>query len=275
MGIGPVKFKRMVERFKYLSKAYWANREDLEEILGRTQSLEFIGFRSRFDPVRRLEELKEKGIAVLTPEDYRFPKNLTVIADPPICLYVKGSLKNEEFFSVIGSRHPTQYGLKVGYELAFGLAKAGFTIVSGLALGIDGVAHWGAIDAKGKTVAVMGCVDVVYPHQHLDLYRKIIASGGAIVSEFPPGLRLCKGMFVSRNRIVSGMSKGILVVEGGDHSGTLITASMAANQGRDLFAVPGQITNDMSSAPNILIKQGAKMVTEIGDILEEYQTQGH
>ncbi len=128
MGIGPVKFKRMVERFKYLSKAYWANREDLEEILGRTQSLEFIGFRSRFDPVRRLEELKEKGITVLTFEDSRFPKNLTVISDPPICLYVKGSLNSDRFFSVIGSRHPTQYGLKVAYELAFGLAKAGFAV---------------------------------------------------------------------------------------------------------------------------------------------------
>ncbi len=271
-GIGPMRFKALSDHFGSSFKAYWGDRDSLERVIGKDLAAGFTAFRNKFDPVRKLEDLKKMGIAVLTPEDYRFPKNLIAIADPPICLYVKGSLNSDRFFSVIGSRHPTQYGLKVAYELAFGLAKAGFAVVSGMALGIDGVAHWGAIDAKGKTVAVLGCVDVVYPYQHLDLYRKIIASGGAIVSEFPPGLRLCKGMFISRNRIVSGMSKGILVVEGGDHSGTLITASMAANQGRDLFAVPGQITNELSLAPNILLKQGAKMVTEIKDILEEYQT---
>lgn len=265
-----MRFKTLLDRFGSSSKAYWGDRDSLERVLGKELTAGFTVFRNRFDPVLKLENFKKMGIAVLTPDDSGYPKNLKAIADPPICLYVKGSLDNGEFFSIVGSRYPTQYGLKVGYELAFGLAKAGFAIVSGLALGVDGVAHWGAIDANGKTVAVLGCVDVVYPHQHLDLYRKIIASGGAIVSEFPPGLNLCRGMFVSRNRIVSGMARGVLVVEGGDRSGTLITASYAANQGRDLFAVPGQITNNMSLAPNLLLKQGAKMVTEVEDILEEY-----
>jgi DNA processing protein len=269
-GIGPVRFKKLCESFESVSGAYWATERQLEEVLDKNLARRFMAFRNIFDPVKKLEELKRKGINVLSQEDRSYPINLKNISDPPVCLYVKGTLKHGQFFSVVGTRLPTLYGQKVTYELAYGLAKAGFTIVSGMAQGIDGIAHWATIDAKGATVAVLGCVDFVYPAIHNELYKKIIESNGAIISEFPPGSNVVKGMFVSRNRLISGLSQGVLVVEGGGHSGTLITASYAANQGKDIFAVPGQITTDSACAPNILLKQGAKMVTELQDILEEY-----
>jgi DNA processing protein len=270
-GIGPLKFKRILSRFKSLSQAYWASQHDLIEALGRETANQFLAFRNVFDPIKKLEELNEKNITVLGQGEDDYPENLKNIADPPICLYVKGSLnRKSQFFSIVGTRQPTLYGRKVSYEISYGLAKVGITIVSGMAEGIDGMAHWAAIDAKGQTVAVLGNVDYIYPKTHIALYERIIASGGAIVSEFPPGVRLIKGMFVSRNRIISGISKGVLIVEGGEHSGTLITASYAANQGKDIFAIPGQITEESSLAPNILIKQGAKMVTQVDDIIQEY-----
>lgn len=269
-GIGPVRYKKIIHAFKSLPKAYWCHPDQLEKIVGEETARNFIDFRNVFDPVEKLEDFKRKDICVITQDDPDYPENLRHISDPPICLYVKGGLGKGEFFSVVGTRQPTLYGQTVAYEIAFGLAKSGFTVVSGMAQGIDTIAHWAAIDAKAPTVAVLGCVDSVYPRTNLDLFEKIISSGGAVVSEFPPGSRLVKGMFVSRNRIVSGFSKGLLVVEGTDRSGTLITASYAANQGRDIFAVPGQINQESSLAPNILIKQGAKLITQVEDILGEY-----
>lgn len=269
-GIGPVRYRKMINAFKSTPKAYWCHKDQLETIIGEEAARNFIGFRNVFDPVVKLEELKKQEVKVIIQDNPRYPDNLKNISDPPICLYIKGELAKGDFFSIIGTRQPTLYGQKVAYEISFGLAKSGFTVVSGMAEGIDGVAHWAAIDAKAPTIAVLGCVDSVYPKTNSDLYRKIITSGGAVVSEFPPGNRLLKGMFISRNRIVSGISRGILVVEGTDRSGTLVTASYAANQGRDIFAVPGQITQESSLAPNILIKQGAKLVTQVEDILTEY-----
>ncbi len=269
-GIGPMRFRALIEYFGSPSKAYWGIKDRLEYVIGKDLTTAFTAFRSGFDPVKRLEELRNSNIEVVCQESDKYPEDLKNISDPPICIYIKGVLGKYRFFSVVGTRLPTSYGQKVTYELTYGLAKKGFTIVSGMAQGIDGIAHWAAIDAKGRTVAVLGCVDFVYPSIHINLYNTIIRSGGAVVSEFPPGSSVVKGMFISRNRIISGLSRGVLVVEGGGHSGTLITARYAANQGKDIFAVPGQIINDLSSAPNILLKQGAKMVTELRDILEEY-----
>jgi len=152
------------------------------------------------------------------------------------------------------------------------LCRAGFVIVSGMAMGVDAIAHKTAIDEGGKTVAVLGCgVDVVYPNVNKYLFNEIIKKGGIIVSEFPPGRTVLKGLFVARNRIVSGLSQGVCIIEGTNTSGSLITARFAAEQGKDVFAPPVPITSEMSQAPNLLIKQGAKFITSVSDILEEYQ----
>ena len=202
---------------------------------------------------------------------------LKQISDPPIVLYLKGDSEiftkfNDKFFAIVGSRKTTSYGQQTTLNLSQQLASAGLIITSGMAVGIDTFAHQGALDVKKPTVAVLGCgVDIIYPPQNWQLYHQIIKSGGAIISEFPPGHRVNRGLFVSRNRIISGICKGVLIVEGGDKSGALITASYAASQGRDVFAIPSPISSVSSKAPNNLIKQGAKLVTESQDILEEYK----
>lgn len=270
-GVGPMKFKALMEFFGSVERAYCAPMDKLLTVVGEKLALKFAEFRNTFDPVARLDELGNKGISVLTTEDDSYPDDLKNISDPPICLYVKGKLTPSVFFSIVGTRTPTQYGCKVTCDFAYTLSKVGITVVSGLALGVDAIAHKGALDAGGKTVAVLGCgVDVVYPPGNRPLYEDIVANAGAIISEFPPGQRVTKGLFVARNRIVSGISKGILIVEGGEHSGTLITARFAADQGRDVFVIPGPITSDMSRAPNLLIKHGARLVVNPREIIEEY-----
>jgi len=179
--------------------------------------------------------------------------------------------KSGSFLAIVGTRKPTSYGLQVAEKFAAELTQYGFIIVSGMALGIDAAAHWAAINNNGKTIAVLGCgVDVIYPPANRKLYETIIKSGGAVISEFPPGHTVLKGLFVARNRLISGLSLGVLVVEGAKDSGSLITARYAAEQGKDVFAPPSPITSPLSEAPNMLLKQGAKLVTSVSDILEEY-----
>jgi DNA processing protein len=174
------------------------------------------------------------------------------------------------FFAIVGTRKPTPYGEQVTKKFAHELAEAGFIIVSGMAMGIDAVAHWAALEAGGKTIAVLGCgVDIIYPAVNRRLYEKIVDGGGVVISEFPPGQLVQKGLFIARNRIISGLSSGVLVVEGAQDSGALITARYAGEQGKEVFAPPGPITSQMSAAPNILLKQGAKLVTSVEDIFEE------
>ena len=187
----------------------------------------------------------------------------------------KPSLPNSEnpptFFAIVGTRKPTSYGIQVARKFAYELTKAGFVIVSGMAMGIDTIAHQAALDAEGSTIAVLGCgVNVVYPAVNQRLYENIIKTNGAVISEFPPDQTVLKGLFISRNRIISGLSRGVLIAEGGEYSGALITAKYAGIQGKDVFAVPSPINSDMSKAPNLLIKQGAKLVTTVEDIYEEF-----
>ena len=175
------------------------------------------------------------------------------------------------FFAIVGTRKPTSYGQQVARKFAYELACAGFVIVSGMAMGIDTVAHQATLDAGGKTVAVLGCgVNIIYPAVNQSLYEKIIKTGGAVISEFPPDQTVLKGLFISRNRIISGLSRGVLIAEGLKDSGALITARFAGEQGKEVFAPPSPITSDMSQAPNFLLKQGAKLVTSIEDIMEEF-----
>jgi len=276
LGIGPQRLLLLLEKFKTVEKAYFAKKDDLVKVLGEKLAEKFIQFRGQFDPQKELEKLKQKEIAVLSWEDERYPLSLKKISDPPICLYVKGDLskfdfEKDFFFAIVGTRRPTSYGESITKKFAAELSSLGMVIVSGMALGIDSLAHWAALNSDGKTIAVLGCgVDVVYPPSNAKLYQEIIKKEGLIISEFPPERTVLKGLFVARNRIISGLSSGVLVVEGAKDSGALITAKYAAEQGKEVFAPPSPLTSPMSQAPNLLLKQGAKLVTEVSDILEEF-----
>jgi DNA protecting protein DprA len=276
LGIGPQRLSLLLENFSDVKKAYLAKKEELVKVLGEKLTEKFIQFRNQFDPKKELDNLKKKEITVLSWEDKRYPSSLKKIADPPICLYIKGNLSNFDFekdffLGVVGTRKPTSYGEALTKKFTSQLASMGMVIVSGMALGIDSLAHWAALNSFTKTIAVLGCgVDVVYPPSNGRLYQEILKKGSLVISEFPPGRTVLKGLFVARNRIISGLSSGVLVIEGAKDSGALITARYAAEQGKEVFAPPSPINSPMSEAPNLLLKQGAKLVTDVSDILNEF-----
>lgn len=305
LGIGPMTFQGLKKYFNGVEKAYLADKKELESVLGFKLAGKFIEFKQRFDPKKELEKLKEDGITALAVDNEDYPESLKNISDPPICLYVKGNVdlfkarhqkffdgkqtnpacrqagaknllsslseNDPTFFAIVGTRKPTSYGIQVARKFAYELTSAGFIIVSGMAMGIDTVAHQAALDAGGKTIAVLGCgVNTIYPVSNRSLYENIIKTGGAVLSEFPPDQTVLRGLFISRNRIISGLSRGVLIAEGLKDSGALITARFAGEQGKEVFAPPSPITSDMSQAPNFLLKQGAKLVTSIEDIMEEF-----
>lgn len=220
-----------------------------------------------------LRACAEKGYRVLTAGDDAYPRRLLDIFAPPAALYVWGDLPDTDgaaAIAVVGTRQITEYGYEAATRLSMGLAQNGVTVVSGLAVGVDGAAHRGALKGGGKTVAVIGCgPDVNYPKKHEEL-RRLISRNGAVVSEYPPGTRPDRAHFPLRNRIIAGLSLGTVVVEAGSRSGALITASLAAEMGRDVFAVPGSIFSPVSEGANRLIRDGAKPVCSVLDILEEY-----
>ena len=218
-----------------------------------------------------LELCRERDIRILLEGEAGYPPLVGRIPDPPSLLFVRGSIEpcDSLAIAVVGSRHATAYGRKVAWQLAGGLARAGYTIVSGLARGIDAAAHRGAIDAGGRTLAVLGSgVLSIYPPEHADLAREVIAHG-ALVSEAPPHAVPTKGCFPQRNRIVAGLAIGVVVVEAADRSGALITAGLAAEQGREVFAVPGPIDSRMSRGCHALLRDGARLVQGVDDVLEE------
>jgi DNA processing protein len=215
--------------------------------------------------------MRECGAALIALPDDRYPGRLREIFDPPLALFVRGrtELLGSLMLGVVGTRRPTPYGAAVTERLSGDLARAGLTIVSGMARGIDTVAHRGALAASGSTIAVLGCgVDLVYPADNRRLAAEI-AEKGLLISEFPMSSPAYPQNFPIRNRIISGMSLGVLVVEGAQYSGSSITARLALEQGRDVFAVPGSIVSKMSWGPNLLIKQGAKLVQDWNDVVEE------
>ena len=279
-GVGPIKFNNLIKSFGSVTKAYTANANELLPILGPATTNEYITFRHTYHPEIIISQYAQRQITLIPRSHPQFPKLLLEIADPPICLFALHQdckpILNDDclYFSIVGSRKYTAYGKATTFQIASDLAIAGVTIVSGLAIGIDAFAHEATISNKGTTIAVLGCgVEVSYPPQNHALRQRIIDSGNCIISEYPPNMQPTRGSFVSRNRIISGMSRGVLIVEGSDKSGSLITATCAANQGRDVFAVPGQISAESSQAPLILLKQGAKLTTSSSDILTEYQIQ--
>ncbi len=276
LGIGPLKFNNLMDYFGDVKVAYRSKERILSDLLGLKTARKFVEFRERFDLHDKLGELYQKNILILTRKSRRYPKQLLGFVDAPICLYLKGDLKSvsilqDYLFAIVGTRTPTSYGASVARRFSRELGSLGFTIVSGMAMGIDSEAHWGALDSHSKTIAILGCgVDIPYPTSNADLYRQILEKGGLIISEFPPGMTVQPGLFISRNRLISGLSKGVLVIEGAKDSGALITAKCAGEQGKEVFAVPANITSTMSEAPNFLLKQGAKLVTKVEDILEEF-----
>ncbi|WP_100644177.1 DNA-processing protein DprA [Alteromonas facilis] len=216
----------------------------------------------------------EKRQWVITPEDSCYPELLSHITTAPLALFVKGNIEllKKPKISIVGSRKPTHYGKRIAFEFAQNLNQYGVCVVSGLALGIDAQAHKGSLGGQGNTIAVLGCgIDVCYPHRNRALFTDIVELGGLLLSEFAPGTAPHKGYFPRRNRIVSGLTFGVLVVEAAVKSGSLITARLALEQNREVFAVPGNINSPQSDGCHFLIQQGAKLTTSVSDILDEIQ----
>ena len=223
------------------------------------------------DALDQQHKMAEHGAVVIVRSDPRYPALLREIFDPPVLLFARGRLELLQpfHFAMVGTRRPTPYGLAVAERMSSDLARAGLTIVSGMARGIDTAAHKGALSAGGHTVAVLGCgVDVIYPSENRKLAADLCAKG-LMISEFAMGSTAFPQNFPIRNRIISGMSAGVLVVEGAQYSGSAITAKLALDQGREVFAVPGNITSKASWGPNLLIKQGAKLVQDWNDVIVE------
>ena len=275
-GIGPMRFKLLVDYFGGAKEAWEAKNSELGKInLGEKLLSKFLHFRNTFDLSFYMKQLALHRVNTLIQTDERYPRLLKEISDPPYLLYIKskpsmGRIDMERTIAVVGTRKATPYGVDVTRRITRDLVADGCTIVSGMAYGIDAVAHETAIATGGKTIAVLGCgVDIIAPPTNAGIYRKLSEEGyGAVISEMPLGMRPSKGLFPARNRIISGLSRGVLVTEGADDSGALITARYAANQGRDVFAVPGPITSPYSRGPTLLLKEGAVLVDSSRDIMD-------
>ncbi len=271
-GIGPAKFRRLVESLGSPEAAWKARPALLAEVgLDRRTIEALVAARVRVDLEREMEKLQRLEVTMLTLEDPDYPRPLRNIADPPPVLYLRGELLpgDELAVAVVGTRMPTVYGRQAAELFARGLAENGVTVVSGLAKGIDTHAHRAALEGGGRTLAVLGSgLDIIYPGENRKLAAEI-AERGAVVSEFPLGTQPDGVNFPRRNRIISGLSLASLVVEAGETSGALITAEFALEQGRDVFAVPGNIFSPASRGPNRLISEGAKPACELRDLLEE------
>jgi DNA processing protein len=275
-GLGTRTAVRLIETFKTPEAVFRASRSELEAA-GVSQGLaQSVSSGCAFDDaVTQQQKLAETGSVVIPLTDPRYPACLKEIFDPPPLLFARGrsELMGELALGIVGTRRPTAYGIAAATRLAKDLAGAGLAIVSGMARGIDTAAHRAVLETGGHTIAVFGCgVDEVYPAENRKLAEQI-GRDGLIVSEFPMAMPPYPQNFPIRNRIIAGMSAGVLVVEGGEYSGSAITAKLAAEQNREVFAVPGNITSKMSWGPNLLIKQGAKLVQEWNDVVVELKAE--
>ena len=275
-GFGPQAFKKLLASFAELEEAWKSTDTDKLGQLGlsKKQIDNFFQFRQKHSPENLFEELTKENIEILTIKDEAYPTQLKEIASAPPVLYIRGDrdILSNKSIAIVGSRKFTEYGRRVTENLTRDLVRAGLTIVSGLALGIDGIAHRAALDAGGLTAAVLGTgIDdaTIYPREHFNLAKSIIENGGALITEQPPKTPSLKQNFPARNRIMAGLALGTLVIEAAENSGSLITAGFALEQNREVFAVPGDIFSPQSTGTNRLIKNGAKLVTSAADILEE------
>ncbi len=269
-GLGTRRAGMLLQRLQTPQAIFHASRSELEGAgLSGSVAQSIVSGCSFEEAAEQQQKMRKAGATLIPLRDARYPELLRQIYDPPILLFARGnlSLLATTCFAVVGTRRPTPYGTAAAERLAGDLARAGLTIVSGMARGIDTNAHKGALAAEGKTIAVLGCgVDVVYPSENRKLAGDLVAQG-LIISEFPMGSVAFPQNFPIRNRIISGLSVGLLVVEGAQYSGSSITAKLALDQGRELFAVPGNITSKLSWGPNLLIKQGAKLVQDWNDVI--------
>jgi DNA processing protein len=274
--IGPVRLRKLLEVFETPERVLAAKRMALREVegVGNEVAEQISSWESIVNLPAELQRIKEFGATVLTQESPLYPRSLREIHAPPIVLYVWGEIldRDQHAIAVIGSRKTTHYGSECAKKLAYQIAYAGLTVISGLARGIDTAAHQGALAAKGRTIAVIGSgLSRLYPPENQALAEKISNGNGAILSEFSMEIEPDRQTFPMRNRIISGWSHGILVVEAGLNSGALITASQAIEQGRSVYAVPGHINAPSAMGSNRLIQQGAKLVMSAGDILDDLE----
>lgn len=272
-GLGPIRLKAILGYFKDPKLAWEANGQDLLK-MGIPKNVVdlFLETRKKLEPAKFADAIKNYNIKYLTIFDENYPKSLSQIYDPPVVLYYKGEIlpTDENAIGVVGTRKITGYGKVVTQQFTKGLASAGLTIVSGLARGVDSEAHKTAIEAGGRTIAVLGGgLNNIFPSENINLAEKIASGFGAVLSEFPPDYPSLPGNFPSRNRIISGLSKAVLVTEAAEDSGSLITAKQALEQGREVFAVPGPITSFLSKGPIDLIKTGARAVSDPQEILDD------
>jgi DNA processing protein len=270
--VGNVTFLRLIAHFGTPERALKASAGELSAVKGvnRAAAASLLSHDYRPFAEAECDRLANSGATVVDLLSERYPRLLLEIPDPPPYLYLMGELNGSETaVAIVGSRRASQYGLCTATRLAHDLAARGVTVVSGMARGIDTAAHWGALKGGGRSIAVLGCgIDVVYPPENGALHQAL-AKGGAVITEFPMGTGPLAENFPRRNRIISALSRGVVVVEAGEASGSLITAHCALEQGREVFAVPGNVTCSGSRGVNGLIKQGAKLVERVEDILEE------
>jgi len=275
-GCGPATARRLLDHFGELGPAC-AKPAAMAKVPGLREEVrqQLVNPAIRQRAEKELERCDNLGLHLIAWDDQRYPALLKEIASPPLVLYVKGeaALLGKPALAVVGARAATSYGQKIAGEIATGLAHQGMTVVSGMALGIDGVAHRGALAAGGKTIAVLGCgVDVAYPAQHHELYDEI-ATQGALVSDYPLSTPPEGFRFPARNRIISGLCRGVVVIEAAKHSGSLITAELAMEQGREVFAVPGRVDSAKSEGCHRLIREGATLIHTVADIMAELNYQ--
>ncbi|HRN67205.1 MAG TPA: DNA-processing protein DprA [Promineifilum sp.] len=272
-GIGPAKIQALLGYFNTLEKAWNASDEQLRDIgfdIRAIQSLNEV--RQNFDLDQYVRQVETSGVGVVTWGSPEYPELLREIPAAPPLIFLRGQLEpiDRWAMAVVGTRRLTAYGRQVTRDLVAGLVVNGITVVSGLARGIDAVAHRTALEDGGRTIAVMASgIDKVYPPEHRDLAREIVAGRGAIISDYPFGAEPESSHFPARNRLISGLSLGVIVIEAGERSGALITARFALEQNREVFAVPGNIHSPVSVGTNRLIQQGGKLVMRVEDILEE------
>lgn len=274
-GVGPATVQKLVEVIGSPAALFKASESSIKSVssVGRIQADAFIAGRRRVDWGSEQEKAERESVRIIARCDAEYPEILKTIYDPPLALYIKGRIEDSDrnAIAVVGSRRVTHYGTATAEKLAAGLCRAGYTVVSGLAEGIDTAAHKAALEVNGRTLAVTGGgLDCVYPVSNISLAEEI-SGKGAMISEYPFGRKPDRSTFPMRNRIVSGLSRGVIVVEAGRKSGALITANQAIEQGRDVFAVPGRIDSRYSEGCNELIRSGACLVTCVDDVLEEYE----
>ena len=270
--VGPVMLRRLLDRFEDDPLSVLrASAEQLISVrgVGEKAVASIRAWREGDWLGRERKRIAEHGARFINLEDEDYPQALRETFDPPIGLYCQGFPPKEPCVAIVGTRRATLYGQRMARKLASALALRGFCIVSGMARGIDACAHEGALETGGRTVAVFGCgLDVIYPPEHLDLYRRILESG-AVFSEFPFGRRADRQTFPMRNRVVAGMSAGVIVVESSEAGGSLITARFAGEQGRQVFALPGRVDQSTAVGCHKLIREGATLITSAGDVVEE------